>query len=106
MKICYIADATSIHIVEWLKYFVEKKHDLHLISDTTNKIEGVVTYNIGDCLPRFHLPLLAASYQIFRKTQKRVMDQFKAIFYRIQKDYVQKNNGQISKRINAREHSG
>lgn len=32
MKICYIADATSIHTQRWVDYFSKKGHDVHLIS--------------------------------------------------------------------------
>ena len=32
MKICYLADAESIHTQRWVKYFADKGHDVHLIS--------------------------------------------------------------------------
>jgi glycosyltransferase involved in cell wall biosynthesis len=32
MKICYLADGRSIHTFRWLKYFVEKENDVHLIT--------------------------------------------------------------------------
>ena len=32
MRICYIADAGSIHTQRWVKYFTDKGHDVHLIS--------------------------------------------------------------------------
>ncbi len=70
MKICYIADATSVHITEWLQFFLQRGHEIVLITDTENKIEGVEVINIGDCLPRFRIPLLSASYQIRKKVRK------------------------------------
>ena len=32
MKICYIADAISIHTQRWVRYFVDRGHEVHLIS--------------------------------------------------------------------------
>ncbi len=32
MKICYIADAPSIHTRKWMQYFTDKGHEVHLIS--------------------------------------------------------------------------
>ena len=32
MKICYIADAASIHIQRWMNYFAQKGHEVHLIT--------------------------------------------------------------------------
>jgi len=34
MRICYIADAISIHTQRWVKYFADKGHEVHLISLT------------------------------------------------------------------------
>ncbi len=35
MKICYIADAASIHTQKWVGYFAEAGHEVHLISITS-----------------------------------------------------------------------
>lgn len=32
MRICYIADAPSIHTQRWVRYFADKGHEIHLIS--------------------------------------------------------------------------
>lgn len=70
MKICYIADATSIHIVTWVKYFAQMGHEIYLITDTKNQIEGIKTFYIGECLPKIHIPLFSATYQILKKSKK------------------------------------
>jgi len=70
MKICFIADTKSIHIMNWLKYFVAQNHKVYLITDTENQIEGVTIFNIGDCLPKPRIPLLTASIQISSKIKK------------------------------------
>ncbi len=44
MKICYLANAASIHTMRWAKYFASKGHNVHLISPETsgeNAIENV-----------------------------------------------------------------
>ena len=41
MKICYIGDAQSIHMQRWAKWFADKGHDVHLITDTLAKIDNV-----------------------------------------------------------------
>jgi dTDP-4-amino-4,6-dideoxygalactose transaminase len=32
VKICYFANAASIHAVRWVKYFADRGHEVHLIS--------------------------------------------------------------------------
>ncbi len=83
MKLCFIADATSIHIKEWLHFFVKKEHSVFLITDTENTINGVKMFNIGDCLPALHIPLLSAGWQILTKTRK-----IKRILKQIQPDIL------------------
>ncbi|MBN2280610.1 MAG: glycosyltransferase [Candidatus Marinimicrobia bacterium] len=83
MKLCFIADATSIHIINWLKYFVERGHRVFLITDTENTLQGAQVHLIGDCLPFFNIPVLSASLQIYRKIKK-----IKQLIRKIQPDIV------------------
>lgn len=49
LKICYIADANSIHTERWLRYFVSQGHKVHLIpvGDYNNeRIPGVIYHNL------------------------------------------------------------
>ena len=41
MKICFVGDATSIHVKKWARWFVNRGHELHLISDKPDEIKGV-----------------------------------------------------------------
>lgn len=70
MKICYIADAVSIHIIDWVQFFAKKGHEVSLITDTDNRIEGINVINIGDCLPKIRVPGISAMLQILRKVRK------------------------------------
>jgi len=70
MKICYIADGSSIHVTEWASYFQKKGHDVTIISDTNCHIEDVQVFNIGDCLPKIRIPVLSAFIQIQIKIRK------------------------------------
>ncbi len=41
LRLCYVADATSIHVRRWLEYFVQRGHDVTCLSDKGGEIEGV-----------------------------------------------------------------
>ncbi|MGP8337571.1 MAG: glycosyltransferase, partial [Methanosarcinaceae archaeon] len=32
MKLCFIADATTVHTKRWVEYFSKEGHDVHLIT--------------------------------------------------------------------------
>lgn len=46
MRICYIS-TKSIHTRRWVEYFVEKGHEVHLITPEYDNIEGVKTYEVN-----------------------------------------------------------
>lgn len=48
MKICYIADASSIHTQRWIRYFADRGHEIHLISQNPLKsnIHGVTLHRL------------------------------------------------------------
>lgn len=41
MKICFLGDATSIHVKKWARWFIDRGHELHLITDKPDEIKGV-----------------------------------------------------------------
>ncbi|WP_373533188.1 glycosyltransferase family 4 protein [Vampirovibrio sp.] len=41
LTLCYIADATNIHVQRWLGYFVERGHRVYCLSDKGGSIDGV-----------------------------------------------------------------
>ena len=47
MKICYIGDANSIHLRRWIKWFSNSNHEIHLITDSTVKIDGAIIHPIN-----------------------------------------------------------
>ncbi|HEX8516810.1 MAG TPA: glycosyltransferase family 4 protein [Bacteroidia bacterium] len=47
MKICYFADAESIHVIRWCKHFASLGHEVHLISFKNAQIENVTTHFIS-----------------------------------------------------------
>jgi len=51
MKICYLADAGSIHIQRWIGFFVEKDYEIHLISFRKGEIEGVSLHYLRPLIP-------------------------------------------------------
>lgn len=49
MRLCFIGTATSPHVLRWVKYFVERKHEVSLISlDSVNKVpvSGLKVFSI------------------------------------------------------------
>jgi len=40
VRICYLADASSVHTHRWVKYFAERGHEVHVISFENAQIEG------------------------------------------------------------------
>jgi glycosyltransferase involved in cell wall biosynthesis len=83
MKICYIADSASIHVIEWSKYFAQLGHTVSVITDSDAIVEGTTTYNIGDCLNRYRIPIITALRQIQRKVKK-----IKQLLREIQPDLI------------------
>lgn len=45
MKICYLAPK-NIHTERWVKYFLDKGHDVHLISYEVSNIDGLKVYKL------------------------------------------------------------
>ena len=44
MRICYLANASSIHTRKWVRYFVEKGHEVHVVSFEKGQIEGTTVH--------------------------------------------------------------
>jgi glycosyltransferase involved in cell wall biosynthesis len=43
---CYLANASSIHTHKWVRYFVEKGHEIHVISFENGQIEGIKVHTL------------------------------------------------------------
>jgi L-malate glycosyltransferase len=54
MRLCYIAPPDSIHTERWLKAFVERGHEVHLIvlPGVVRKMEGVIFHPLPDGYPK------------------------------------------------------
>jgi len=64
VKICYFANAASIHTVRWVKYFADRGHEVHLISIKTYETDRVENVNLH--LLRVFCPQIRiVSYVIF-----------------------------------------
>ncbi|MDI6841078.1 MAG: glycosyltransferase [bacterium] len=50
MKICYLADALSVHIQQWVEYFVDKGYEIDVISFRQANISGANVHfiNVGN----------------------------------------------------------
>jgi len=74
MKICYLANARSIHTQKWVKYFVDKGYDIHLISFEKYPIENVEVHHLKRPLniPHASLPFIFALIPTVKKMIKRM----------------------------------
>ena len=50
MKICFLGDAGSVHILRWIEYFRENGHEVHVISFNNCDIDGVNMHFVGDSI--------------------------------------------------------
>lgn len=46
MRICYLADINSSHTEKWCNFFKAKGYDIHVISLTYGKIEGITVHSL------------------------------------------------------------
>lgn len=78
MKICYLANVSSIHTQRWAKYFAEKGHEIHIISFEHSDVElnGI---NIHIVETNKNVLYLSFPYKSF---------QFKTIINKIKPDIV------------------
>lgn len=53
MKICYIANAASMHTEKWVKHFVDLGHEVHVISHKEAQIDGAYVHHINYSLKNF-----------------------------------------------------
>lgn len=44
MRLCYLANASSVHTHRWIRYFVERRHEVHVISFENAQIEGATVH--------------------------------------------------------------
>jgi glycosyltransferase involved in cell wall biosynthesis len=46
LTLCYVADATNIHVQRWLGYFVNRGHQVYCLSDKPGAISGVTVIEL------------------------------------------------------------
>jgi len=62
VRLAFLADGESVHTERWLKYFVGKGYDIHLITSTAKPIEGVKIHRLRFSLARNTYFLAHASF--------------------------------------------
>lgn len=78
MKICYIADANSIHTQRWVKYFADKGHEVHLISfepfnDSSINVGNITLYTLKEILPKIKVISLFINFAFFTIQIRRMV---------------------------------
>lgn len=46
MRICFVANADSVHVQRWIKYFVDRGHDVNLITHSDKVLDGATTHRV------------------------------------------------------------
>ncbi|MGQ9631390.1 MAG: glycosyltransferase [bacterium] len=64
MRICYIADASSILVRRWVGWFARAGHEVHLITDHPQPVEGVRVHDIVPITQRRLVRLLVQIYRV------------------------------------------
>jgi glycosyltransferase involved in cell wall biosynthesis len=76
VRLAFLADGESVHTKRWLKYFVGKGYDIHLITSTAKPIKGVKIHKLRFSLARNAYLLAHASFPSrawkIRKTVKKI----------------------------------
>lgn len=72
MKICLIADATSVHTQRWASYFVQQGDDVHLITyeSPNTPIEGVELHVIKSLFKSLYLAFIPRHLRIYFLVRK------------------------------------
>ncbi len=90
MRICYLANAGSVHFIRWYEYFINRGHEVYLISGDSSRLE----YRIDvPGLKVFYLPerklknkILSVSINLIRLPF--IYSKLKKILYEIKPDIV------------------
>ena len=52
MRICFLGDGSSVHILRWINFFKKRNHDTHLITFSNADIEGVKVHKVGNLVAK------------------------------------------------------
>ena len=66
MRIAYLSIGGHIHTRRWLEYFVERGHEVHLLTVQPSPIEGVTVHDIRTRIPWKPLHYAVALHQVRR----------------------------------------
>jgi L-malate glycosyltransferase len=72
MIICYIANSESSHTDKWVKPFVEKGHEIHIISHSKREIEGTTLHYVDYSVKNFFLKAHKV-HEIIRKINPNIL---------------------------------
>jgi len=79
MKICYLADAGSVHTQRWVKYFADNGHEVHLISfrSLDGNIENVKLYVLKRLQPQIRIISFSANLLFDMIQVKKIIKKIK-----------------------------
>lgn len=89
IRICYIGNPQTIHLQRWINYFINKGHDVHIVTPQPEKIKGAtiheISYNAFYYIQRsffYKIRIISYILNIFRKyylikRTKKIIDNIK-----------------------------
>ena len=77
MKICYIANAASLHTQRWVSGLVKRGHEVHLISEQEANIEGVQLHRLTTLAPRMWAVSKYLNVPLWAISVKRMVKEIK-----------------------------
>ena len=70
MKICYFGNPQTIHLQRWVRYFIDKGHEVHIVTPEPSEIEGAYIHDVSRSTSSFfyRIPI---GYRLFYFLHKR-----------------------------------
>ena len=78
MKICFVAPANNYHIKKWCKWFVEREHEIHVVSFIKDDIPGVTVHFVNTGVGAQDSDSSKIKYLLHARKVRRILDDIKA----------------------------
>ncbi len=84
MRICYFGNPQTIHLQRWMKYFIDKGHEVHVITSEPAEIEGAHIHDVFSSTSSFFykIPIIARIFYFWRernqtKKMRRLLEEIR-----------------------------
>jgi glycosyltransferase involved in cell wall biosynthesis len=93
MRLCYVGNPQAIHLQRWMKYFIDKGHEVHVITPEPAEIEGAYIHEISlaafyDIPTSFFYKIRIIGYVLNLFRRYRLIKQTKKLIKKIKPDVL------------------